>query len=212
MRLAPIAGVLAAHDVARLQWTHRLEDLGLFRVHRTVVPGRGGFHRQQRHDLKEMVLHDITQAARRLVERAAAIHAELLGEGHLDAGDVVAVPYGLEEGVGEAKIENVHDRLLPQIMVDPEDRIFRKQGARDGVELARGGQVATERFLHDHPRLIGEAGSPESLDHGREQRRGDREIVRRPSRPPQLALERREGQRVVVVAGDVPEERQESAE
>jgi hypothetical protein len=50
----------------------------------------------------------------------------LLGQRDLDAGDVVPVPDPLEEGVGETEVEEVHDLLPAEEMVDAEDRGLRE--------------------------------------------------------------------------------------
>ena len=57
-----------------------------------------------------------------------------------------------------------------------------KTDARDAVELARRGQVAPERLLDDDARVAGQAGGAEPLDHRREQRGRDGEVVRRAPR------------------------------
>ena len=115
-----------------------------------------------------MVLNYVAQAPRGLVECAPAVHAELLGKGDLDAGDVVTVPDGLQEGIGKAEVEDVHDRLLPQEMIDPEDRVLGEHRPRDSVEFARGGQIAAERLFDDDPRVVRQTGSADPLNYGRE--------------------------------------------
>ena len=126
-----------------------------------------------------MVLDHVAQAAGGLVERAAALDAEILGQGDLDAGHVVAVPDRLEKRIGEAEIEDVHDRLLAEVVIDAEYRVFRKHRQRDAIELPRGSQVAPERLFDDDARVLGQAGGAEPLDHRREQRGRDGEVVRR---------------------------------
>jgi len=91
------------------------------------------FHRQQRDDLEQMVLNDVAQTAGAFVEFAATLHAEILGQRDLYAGHTVAVPDRLQERVGEAEIEDVHDRLFAEIVVDAEDRIFREHRLRNTV-------------------------------------------------------------------------------
>ena len=115
----------------------------------------------------------------RFVKRAAVLHAEILGQGDLDAGHVVAVPDRLQERIGEAEIEDIHDRLLPEEVVDAEDGVFREHRPRDAVELPRRGQVAAERLFDDDARMIGQVRSTEPRDHRREERGRDGEVVRR---------------------------------
>ena len=81
-------------------------------------------HGQQQQHVEQMVLDDVADGADLVVELAAALDAEILGHGDLHALDVIAVPDRLEEGVGEAEIEQVLDRFLAEIVVDAEDRLF----------------------------------------------------------------------------------------
>ena len=82
----------------------------------------GRLHREQRHDLQKMILHDVADGADLFVEPAASLDADLFGHGHLHARDVLAIPHRLQERVGEAKVHEVLNRFLPEVMVDPEDR------------------------------------------------------------------------------------------
>ncbi len=185
LRLVAVALVLPAQDVVGAQRPHRGEDIGLVAVHGLEVAARRRLHRQQRDDLEQVVLHHVAQAARAFVERAAALDAELLGQRDLHAGDVVAVPDRLEKGVGEAEVQDVHDRLLAQEVIDAEDRVLGEGAARDPVELARRGQVAAERLFDDDPPAFGQPGGVEAADDRGEQRRRDGEVERRALRAAQ---------------------------
>ena len=68
-----------------------------------------------------MVLDHVADRAGLFVEGAAPLDAEALGHRDLHALDAVAVPDRLEELVGEAEEQDVEDRLLAEVMVDPED-------------------------------------------------------------------------------------------
>ena len=68
-----------------------------------------------------MVLDDVPRHAGLLVELAAALDADLLGDGDLHVVDVLAVPERLEDAVREAEDEEVLDRLLAEVVIDPED-------------------------------------------------------------------------------------------
>ena len=78
-----------------------------------------------------MVLDHVADRAGLFVKRAPALHAERFGHRDLHALDAIAVPDRLEELVGEPEREDVEDRFLAQVMVDPEDPRF--------VERLRGG-------------------------------------------------------------------------
>src|ERR1035438_10499263 len=97
----------------------------------------------------------------------------------MDAGHVVAVPDRLQERIGETEIEDIHDRLLSEEMVDAEDRIFREHRPRDSIELPRGRQVASEGLFDNHARMRGQVRSTEPFDHHLEERGRDSEVVRR---------------------------------
>ena len=146
-----------------------MKDLGFLAVHGSIVPTGRRLHGKQRGDLEEVVLDHVAQTARSFVKRAAVADAELFGHGDLDAGHVVAIPDRLQERIGEAEIEDVHDRLFSEEVVDAEDRVFREHRARDLVEFPRRGQVASERLFDNNPRMFGQARGAQSFDHGLEE-------------------------------------------
>src|ERR1019366_7253262 len=100
----------------------------------------------------------------------------------------------VEDAVGEAEDQDVLDRLLAQVVVDPEDLGFLEGGVQRGVELAGGGKVAPERLLYHHPAeaaALLRAAHPFALQPFRERgkpARRDREIVDAVSRGPPLAI------------------------
>ena len=84
-----------------------------------------------------------------VVERAAALDAEVLRHGDLHALDVVAVPERFQERVGEAEEHHVVHRPLAEVMVDAEDRRLVEGAEQDPVEFLRRGEVAAERLFDD---------------------------------------------------------------
>ena len=124
-----------------------------------------------------MILDDVPEGAGGFVERAAPLDAEVLGGRDLHGLDVVAIPHGLEEGVREPEVQEVHDLLLPQIAVDAEHRLLGEGPGNHRVERLRGREVATEGLLHYHSCAARELDGLEPLDHGLEHRRRDRQIV-----------------------------------
>ena len=76
--------------------------------------------------------------------------------GYLYAGHVVAVPDRLQERIGEAEIEDIHDSLFPEEVVDAKDRVLREYRPRHVIELAGGGQVAPERLFDNDARMLGQ--------------------------------------------------------
>ena len=109
------------------------------------------FHEGQGQDLHDVVLDDVPQRAGRLVETAPVLDPELLGHRDLNVVDVAPVPDRLEDGVGEAQGQNVLDRLLAHVVVDPEDLRFVEGLVESGVQGQGAGQVAAEGLLHQQP-------------------------------------------------------------
>ena len=212
LRCIPIAQVLAAQDVIGAQGPHRGEDIGLVAVHGLEVAARRWLHRQQRDDLEQVALHHVTQTARAFVEGTTATDAELLGQRDLHAGHMVAIPDRLEKGIREAEVEEIHDRFLAQEVIDAEDRVFCKGVPRDAVEFACRGQVTAEGFLDDDPPAFAQRRALEALNHRRKQRWRNGQVERRPPRAAQGEAQRIEGGRVLVIAADVVQRRQEAFE
>jgi hypothetical protein len=78
-RRVPCGLVLcAAHQIVRMQGSHGLKHLGLLTVYGAIALIRRRFHGQQRDDLEQVVLDNVTQAAGAFVKRAAPFHAEIL--------------------------------------------------------------------------------------------------------------------------------------
>jgi len=144
---------------------------------RIPLIGRG-LHREKRHDLEDMVLDHVPQRASGFIERASSLHAKVLGKRDLDVVDVIAVPHGFEERVGEPEIQEVHDLVLAEVVVDPEDRLLGKGACDHDVELARGFEVAAERFFDDDAGALVEPHTLEARNHRAKERRRNREVVR----------------------------------
>src|SRR5579872_1738199 len=85
------------------------------------VPIGRWLHGKQRDDLEKVVLDHVAQASGSFIKGAAGPDAKILRQGYLDAGHIVAVPDRLQKRIGEAEIEDVHDRLLPEEVIDAED-------------------------------------------------------------------------------------------
>jgi hypothetical protein len=69
-----------------------------------------------------------------------------------------------QERIGEAEIEDIHDRLFPEEVIDAENRVFREHRVRDAVELLRRGQVTSERLFDNDTRMLGQVRGAESFD------------------------------------------------
>ncbi len=165
----------------------------------------GGLHRQRRDHLEHMVLNDVADRAGFVVERPSALDAETLGHRDLHALDAVSVPDRLEELVGEPERQDVEDRLLAQVVIDPKNARLRKGCVEDFVQLSGGSQVSTERFLDHHAGVLGATGFGQILRHVVEQTGWDRQVVDRPGRAVEHLAQLGERGGVLVVAVDVAE-------
>lgn len=84
--------------------------------------------------LEQVVLDDVACGPDAVVVARATTDADVLGHRDLDVVDVVAVPDRLEHLVGEAERQEVLDRLLAEVVVDPEDGVGREDVGDDLVE------------------------------------------------------------------------------
>ena len=100
-----------------------------------MVAGRRA-HADQGQHLQGVVLDHVAHRPDGVVEAAAVVDAEVLGDRHLYVGDVLAVPDRLQDRVGEAQVGDVHHRLLAEVMVDAQDLLLVEHFAELGVELA----------------------------------------------------------------------------
>ncbi len=153
--------VLAEHPALRVLPAHRgtshllvedrpdrAQDLDLLVAHGIGLEGERRLHRDEREQLQHVVLHHVAQGARPLVVRATALDADLLGHRDLDRVDQVGVPHRFEDRVGEAEGEDVLDRLLAEVVVDPVDLVLTENALEDACQLARGLEVGAKRLLH----------------------------------------------------------------
>jgi hypothetical protein len=123
-----------------------------------------------------VVLDDVAHDARRIVESPSALDPDLLRRRDLDLVDVLAVPERLEDRVAEAKDQDVLDGLLAQVVVDAEGLSLVEGPGHQPVQLASGGEVASEGFLDDDPRPGSAVGRVEQtrITQAREDRRKGR--------------------------------------
>lgn len=113
------------------------------------MEGAGLLHGGQREQLEQVVLDDVTRGADAVVVTGPAADADVLGHRDLHVVDVTAVPDRLPHRVGEAQRQDVLDRLLAEVVVDPEDLVRREDVVHELVELLRALQVVAERLLDD---------------------------------------------------------------
>ena len=211
-RLLAVAAELAADDAGAVQRPDRLDEPGALLAGGVGGVDRRRVHGQQGEHLEQVVLEDVADRASLVVEGAPALDPEVLGHGDLHLADVAGVPDRLQQGVGEAQVEDVLDRLLAQEVVHAEDAVLGQVAVQDLVELAGRGQVAAERLLDDHPGLVEAAGGGQPLGHGGEHARRDGQVVQRPLGVAEGLAQPLEGPGVGVVAVDVAQQRRQLGE
>src|SRR5205807_8371084 len=81
----------------------------------------------------------------------AMFHSYCLRDRDLYVFDVVLVPDGLEDPVGEPEHQDILHRLLAEIVIDPEDLGLPEHAEQRAVEVLRAGQVPPDRLFDDHP-------------------------------------------------------------
>ena len=100
-----------------------------------------------------MVLDEVSQGTRTLVVPGAAADATVLGRGDLDAVDKVAVPDRLEQRVGKAQCDQVLNRLLAEVVVDPEHLGLVEHAQHLPIQRAGRLEVVPERLFDHDPRM-----------------------------------------------------------
>ena len=125
-----------------------------------------------------MVLDDVADRSRLLVEAGPPLEPERLGHRDLHVVDELAVPDRLEDPVGEAQDEHVLHGFLAEVVVDAEDLLLVEVRANDLVQVAGALEVVAERLLDDQTRPApGPAPLPHLDDDRLDRVRGDGEVV-----------------------------------
>ena len=204
--LPSVADVLAPNHVGGRQRSHRLEQHGARVTYGIARSTRGWLHAEVGHDGQQVVLQDVPDGAHRVIEGTPVGHPEALGHRDLNRPDVAALPYGLEDRVGEAGVDDVLDRILAQVVVDPIDPIFAEAAVQELVELLGGLGISAEWLLHHDAGADVAADRGQAIDHDGEQAGRDRQIVDGEFRVGELGLERLIGGGIRVVTRDIAKE------
>ncbi len=133
-----------------------MQDLHLLVADLVGVERHRRLHAEQAQQLEHVVLDKVAQGTRPVVVARAPTDSEVLRRGDLHVVDEVAVPDRLEHAVREAKGEHVLDRLLAQVVVDPEDLRLVQDREHFLIELEGLLEARAERLLdhHAHVRLV----------------------------------------------------------
>jgi hypothetical protein len=97
-----------------------------------------------------VVLDHVAGSTHAVVLTGTAPGADIIGHGDLDVVHVVGVPQRLEQLVRVARRQDVLDRLLTRVVVDPEHGVLREHRLDDVVELPGGPEVVAEPLLDHH--------------------------------------------------------------
>jgi len=84
-----------------------------------------------------MVLQDVAERPRLLVEGATSLNADRLCHGDLYMVNVAAVPDWLEDQVAEAEDQDVAHRLFPQVVINAIDLALAEDLAYLAVQFHR---------------------------------------------------------------------------
>lgn len=126
------------------------EDLELFADDGSGIEPGGAIHRHERKNLQEMVLEHIPEGSEAVVIASPASDSHVLAGGYLNVVDVLVIPNRLVDSVREAEGEDVLDRLLPDIVIDPVDVGLLEYFGDLLVEDPCGSEIGPERLLEDH--------------------------------------------------------------
>ena len=174
--LVAVAVVLPEHDARRVERTDVGEDRGPRSSYGVGGPLPRVLEGDRAEDLEQVRGDHVAQRAGGLVERAAALHGQRLGDVDLHRGDAAAVPRRLEEGVGEAQRQQVLHGLLAEEVVDAEDLLLLEDLVHVPVELLEGLQVEAEGLLDHQAGPLGQPLAPEHADHPGHRGRRHRQV------------------------------------
>ncbi len=126
-------------------------DLDLLVPDRGLVESGRRLHGCEAYELEDVALDHVPDHAGLLVVAPPALYPDCLRGRDLDVVYVIPVPDGLEYHVGKAKRQDVLDRLLSQVVVDPVDLVLAEDVVDGGVQLMGGPLVYAEGLLHHYP-------------------------------------------------------------
>ena len=127
-----------------------MQDLGLFVANRVRLERNRRFHRGEANKLHDVIGHHVAQGASCIVIIAALFDADGFGNRNLHVVDVAAIPYRLENSVGEAEGQDILDRLFSQVVIDAVDLALRNNAQQLLVQGLGGIEIVPEGFFDDY--------------------------------------------------------------
>ena len=151
-----IAGVLGAYRMAgqsrHINRADRAQHLDLFITQGLGLERYRRLHREQRQDLQQVALDHVARGpAVPVVVTGTPIHASGFGVRDLHMVNVMAVPQGFQNHVGKAQHQQVLDRFLADVMIDPVYLLFFEARIEFVLQVAGRLQVVAEGLFDHHP-------------------------------------------------------------
>src|SRR5215471_13641181 len=97
-----------------------------------------------------MILNHIADGPCLIVESTSTLNTEVLRHRDLNAFDIVTVPERLEQRVCEPEVQNILNRPFPEVVVNPEYRLFREGADQDPVQFPSRDEVSTKGLFNDN--------------------------------------------------------------
>ena len=82
-----------------------------------------------------MVLHDVADGARLIIEGPPPLNAEVLGHRDLHASNMLVIPDRFEETIAESEVGQIEQRLLAEVVINAIHPVLREDRVQIGVEL-----------------------------------------------------------------------------
>ena len=128
------------------------EDLDLFVPHTLRLECSGRLHGSDREKLEHVVLKHVAEHARCFVIPCPVLDAKGLCSRDLYVIDVPPVPEGFEYGICEPQHQNVLDRFLGKIVIDPKNLVFLETLVQRSLQSHCRWQVSAKGLLNYNPR------------------------------------------------------------
>ncbi len=101
-----------------------------------------------------MILDHVPQLSRLVKITPAPLYSHLFCHCNLDVVNGIVIPVGSEYGIGKAKGDQIQDRLLAQVVVDPVDLALVKETGHHVVDLPRRLKVFSNGLFQHHPSVV----------------------------------------------------------
>src|SRR5256885_10083599 len=98
-----------------------------------------------------MVWDHVPQRTSRLIKAPAAADIKGLGHSDLNMIDMVTIPDRFKHAVGETQDQDILDRLLAEIVIDPVNLMLVDEVQQIAIQGARRSEFRAERLLDDQP-------------------------------------------------------------